>query len=124
VRRRGDAERAQAGRQLAADEAHAVRHVLHLRAEAGVDEHEPVAGPDQEAADRQPRRAVPVEQLRMGLLADLVAEVSRPGHEGAVRHRVQVKLTDPHVPILAHGQRKIACSRSSPSARIASRSSW
>jgi Domain of unknown function (DUF222) len=69
--------------------------------EAGVDEDGAVPAADQEAADRQPGRAVPVEELRVRLGWQVGAEVGRPGHERAVGDRVEVEVAQAHVVIVA-----------------------
>jgi hypothetical protein len=88
---------AQAGEELTADEvAVGRRSPQPVGSEPGVDEHDAIAGPDEEAADRQPGRVVSVEQLRVGLRRHVAAEVARSCDERPVRDRVQLDVSDPH----------------------------
>jgi hypothetical protein len=75
---------------------HAVRQLLQIGAEAGVDEDDPVAGAGQEAADRQPGHPVAAEELRAHLWCHIAPEVTWPRRERAIGNGVQSQVPDPH----------------------------
>lgn len=82
--------RSQPAEEVAADEFHAIRQLLPLRAESGIDQHYSIQSADEKAADRKPGGTLPIEYVRSSIWRYVLAEVARPRHEGAVGNCVQL----------------------------------
>ncbi|WP_261570979.1 hypothetical protein [Frankia gtarii] len=97
----GDVRGLHAERGEAVEEVAAVEAAGGERAESGVDEHDPVAGADQEAAERHLELAGGGEVLGVAGPVRLVApgwgeDVARPHPGVAVPHGLNVQVTDLH----------------------------
>ncbi len=78
----------QPGRKLTSHQIHPVRHLVQVRAEAGIYQYHSAVAAHYEAADGQPGRTVTTEHVRPNICARTFAEVLRTRYEGAIRNRV------------------------------------